>query len=110
HPLQLPARQHPPHVDAREAPPGSRPEDALAVDPEASLAPAGHFAGFGTCWSMRTGFPSGSVSVRYAGPVVDTSASFVSVRPRPFSVCCMSRTSSKAGSVFLLESQPGLKV
>lgn len=47
----------------------------------------------GTCWSIRTGFPSGSTRDRLAGPVVDSSARVTSARPCRSSRFWISRTS-----------------
>ena len=63
-----------------------------------------------TCWSKRTGLPSGSTTMKLAGPVVDSSASCSNPMPAARRVRWMSRTSVKDASGCAAASQPGLKV
>src|SRR6202142_165843 len=64
---------------AMSGPPAPRAHDVRACV-------SGHLFGLGTCWSIRIGLPSGSVRMRYAGPVVDSSAAGAGVRPRALMV------------------------
>ena len=62
-----------------------------------------------TCWSTRIGFPSGSTTMKLAGPVVLSSASATNVTPCAFSCCCRSRTSVNDSSVCALLVPAGIE-
>jgi hypothetical protein len=60
-----------------------------------------------TCWSTRIGLPSGSITMKLAGPLGDSSAAITGSMQHSFSSRCSSRTSVKLCECIARAVPPG---